>query len=214
MSRMLVRTHLDSQPLYRNGNWLHLFHMLAILCSKSFKLGFSSTWTENFQIYKLDLENFQNNIYFCFIDYNKAFDCVDHNKLWNSLKEMRIPDHLTCLLRSPYATQNVTVRTGHEATEWLKNIEYSLYALLFVLNTGGSMLSWHANCMQCTLLPTYEHISFCRKLEAQFMDLKPLKVHCLQGGRWGHVSIPMTDTSLVFYMALSSCLFVATSPRK
>ena len=56
---------------------------------------------------------FQKNIYFCFIDYAKAFDCVDHNKLWKILKEMGIPDHLTCLLRNLYAGQEATVRTGH-----------------------------------------------------------------------------------------------------
>ena len=56
---------------------------------------------------------FQKNIYFCFIDFAKAFDCVDHNKLWNILKEMCIPDHLTCLLKSLYAGQEATVRTGH-----------------------------------------------------------------------------------------------------
>ena len=56
---------------------------------------------------------FQKNIYFCFIDYAKAFDCVDHNKLWKILQEMRIPDHLTCLLRNLYAGQEATVRTGH-----------------------------------------------------------------------------------------------------
>ena len=55
---------------------------------------------------------FQKNIYFCFIDYAKAFDCVDHNKLWKILQEMRIPGHLTCLLRSLYAGQKATVRTG------------------------------------------------------------------------------------------------------
>ena len=53
---------------------------------------------------------FQKNIYFCFIDYTKTFDCVDHNKLWKILKEMRIPDHLTCLLRNLYANQDATVR--------------------------------------------------------------------------------------------------------
>ena len=58
--------------------------------------------------------DFQKNIYFCFIDYSKAFDCVDHNKLWKILKEMGIPDHLTCLLRNLYAGQEATVRTGHE----------------------------------------------------------------------------------------------------
>ena len=60
---------------------------------------------------------FQRNIYFCFIDYAKAFDCVDHNKLWKILKEMGIPDHLTCLLRNLYADLEATVRTGHGTTD-------------------------------------------------------------------------------------------------
>ena len=60
---------------------------------------------------------FQKSIYFCFIDYAKAFDCVDHNKLWKILKEMGIPDHLTCLLRNLYAGQEATVRTGHGTTD-------------------------------------------------------------------------------------------------
>ena len=58
-------------------------------------------------------QEFQKNIYFCFIEYAKAFDCVYHNKLWKILKEMRIPDHLTCLLRNLYSGQEATVRTGH-----------------------------------------------------------------------------------------------------
>ena len=57
---------------------------------------------------------------FCFIDYAKAFDCADHNKLWKILKEMGIPDHLTCLLRNLYAGQEATVRTGHETTDWFQ----------------------------------------------------------------------------------------------
>ena len=61
---------------------------------------------------------FQKNIYFCFIDYAKAFDCVEHNKLWKILKEMGIPDHLTCLLRNLYTGQEATVRTGHGTTDW------------------------------------------------------------------------------------------------
>ena len=63
---------------------------------------------------------FQKNIYLCFIDYAKAFDCVDHNKLWKILKEMGIPDHLTCLLRNLYAGQEATVRTGHGTTDWFQ----------------------------------------------------------------------------------------------
>ena len=63
---------------------------------------------------------FQKNIYFCFIAYAKAFDSVDHNKLWKILKEMRIPDHLTCSLRNLYAGQEATVRTGHGTTDWFQ----------------------------------------------------------------------------------------------
>ena len=65
-------------------------------------------------------ENSRKNIYFCFIDYAKVFDCVDHNKLWKILQEMGIPDHLTCLLRNLYAGQEATVRTGHGTTDWLQ----------------------------------------------------------------------------------------------
>ena len=63
---------------------------------------------------------FQKNIYFCFIDYAKDFNCVDHNKLWKILKEMGIPDHLTCLFRNLYAGQEATVRTGHGTTDWFQ----------------------------------------------------------------------------------------------
>ena len=62
----------------------------------------------------------QKNIYFCFIDYAKAFDCVNHNKLWKILKEMEIWDHLTCLLRNLYAGQEATVKTGHGTTDWFQ----------------------------------------------------------------------------------------------
>ena len=63
---------------------------------------------------------FQKIIYFCFIDYAKAFDCVDHNKLWKILQDMGIPDHLTCLLRNLYASQEATIRTGHGTTGWFQ----------------------------------------------------------------------------------------------
>ena len=66
------------------------------------------------------VREFQKNIYFCFIDYAKAFDCVDHNKLWKILKEMGLPDHLTCLLRNLYAGQEATVRIGHGTTGWFQ----------------------------------------------------------------------------------------------
>ena len=63
---------------------------------------------------------FQKNIYFCFIAYAKAFDCIDRNKLWKILKELETPDHLTCLLRNLYVAQEVTVRTGHGTTDWFQ----------------------------------------------------------------------------------------------
>ena len=91
---------------------------------------------------------FQKNIYFCFIDYAKAFHCVDHNKLWKILKEMGIPDHLTCLLRNLYAGQEATVRTGHGTTDWfqigkgvhqgciLSPCLFNLYAEYIMRNAG------------------------------------------------------------------------------
>ena len=69
---------------------------------------------------KMKKQEFQKNIYFSFIDYAKAFDCVDHNKLWKILKEMGIPDHLTCLLRNLHAGQEARVRTGHGTTDWFQ----------------------------------------------------------------------------------------------
>ena len=91
---------------------------------------------------------FQKNIYFCFIDYAKAFYCVDHNKLWKILKEMGIPDHLTCLLRNLYAGQEATVRIGHGTTDWfqigkgvhqgciLSPCLFNLYAEYIMRNAG------------------------------------------------------------------------------
>ena len=90
----------------------------------------------------------QKNIYFCFIDYAKAFDCVDHNKLWKILKVMGIPDHLTCVLRKIYAGQEATVRTGHGTTDWfqlgkgvyqsciLSPCLFNLYAEYIMRNAG------------------------------------------------------------------------------
>ena len=68
----------------------------------------------------LQAREFQKNIYFCFIDYAKAFDCMDHNKLWKILQEMGIPDHLTCLLRNLYVGQEATVRTRHGRIDWFQ----------------------------------------------------------------------------------------------
>ena len=91
----------------------------------------------------------QKNIYFYFIDYDKAFDCVDHSKLWKILKEMGIPDHLTCLLRNLYSGQEATVRTGHGTTDWfqigkgvhqgciLSPCLFNLYNFSYILRNTG-----------------------------------------------------------------------------
>ena len=123
---------------------LHSSHNASKLMSKFLKPGFNSMWTMIFKMFILDLEKaeepeiklptftgsskkkkkkkteFHKNIYFCFIDYTKAFDCVDHKKLWKILKEMGIPDHLTCLLRNLYTGQEGRVRTGHGTTDWVQ----------------------------------------------------------------------------------------------
>ena len=80
---------------------------------------------------------FQKNIYFCFIDYAKIFDCVDHNKLWKILKEMRIPDHLICLLRNLYAGQEAAVRTGHGTTDWFQIGKGVLFYAEFIMRNAG-----------------------------------------------------------------------------
>ena len=96
----------------------------------------------------LKKQEFQKNISFCFVDYTKAFDCVDHNKLWKILKAMEIPDYLTCLLRNLYAGQEATVRTGHGTRDWfqigkgvcqgciLSPCLFNLYAEYIMRNAG------------------------------------------------------------------------------
>ena len=86
-----------------------------------FRKGFRKGRGSRDQIANMEkAREFQKNIYFCFNDYAKAFDCVDHNKLWKVLQEMGIPDHLTCLLRNLHADQEATVRTGHGTTDWFQ----------------------------------------------------------------------------------------------
>ena len=90
---------------------------------------------------------FQKNIYFCFIDYAKAFDCVVHNKLWKILKEMGIPDHLTCLLRNLYAGQEAIVRTGHGTTDWFpigKGLHQSCILSPCLFNLHAEYIMWNA----------------------------------------------------------------------
>ena len=105
-------------------------------------------WTANIRWIIEKTWEFQENIYFCFTNYAKAFDCVDHKKLWKILQEMGIPDHLTCLLRNLYAGQEATVRTSHRTTDWfqigkgvrqgciLSSCLFNLYAEYIIRNAG------------------------------------------------------------------------------
>ena len=124
-------------------------------------------WIMNFQMFRLDLEKAEEpeiklltsigsskkqessrkNTYFCFIDYAKAFDYVDHHKQWKILHEMRIPDHLTCLLRNLYAGQEATVRTRHGSTEWFQigKVVYQGFILSPCLfNLYAEYIMWNA----------------------------------------------------------------------
>ena len=141
------------------------FHMLANQCSKSFKVGFSSTGTKNFQMFKLDLENAEEweiklptcnwkskgipekNVLFCFIAYTKAFDCADHKKMWKILKEMGIPDHFACLLSIQVKKQQLALNleqwTGSKLGKACVKIVYRhpVY-LTFMQSTSCQRLGW------------------------------------------------------------------------
>ena len=101
----------------------------------------------------------QKNIYFCFIGYAKAFDSVDHNTLWKILREMGIPDHLTCLLRNLYAGQEAIVRTGHGTTdssksekEYVKAVYCHPAYIIYIQSTSGEMLGWVKDKLESKLL--------------------------------------------------------------
>ena len=173
---------LPSMGSHRDGqDWSHLAAaaaMLAKQCSKFSKSDFNSTWTMNFQMFKLDLEKAEEpeiilptstgsskkresreTSTFFFTDYDKSFDCVDHKKLWKIFKEMGIPDPLTCLLRYLYAGQKATVRSGHGTTDWSKSWkEYvkTVYChpayLTYMQSTSCEMLDWMKHKLESRLL--------------------------------------------------------------
>ena len=157
---------------------LNSFHMLARLCSKSFKLGFSSTWTENFQMYKLYLEKargtrdqianihwiiekareFQKNMYFCFFNYAKASDCVNHNKLWKILKEMRIQTILpvsweTCMqVKKQQLELDMEQRTGSQlGNEHVKAVYCHPAYLTYIQSTSYKMPGWMKHKLESRL---------------------------------------------------------------
>ena len=137
----------------------------------------------NFQMFKLDLEKaeereikfanvcwiiekareLQKNIYFCFIDYAKAFDCVDHNKLWKILKQMEIPEHPTCLLRNLYAGQEAAVRTDMEQKtgsklrkEYVKAVYCHPDYLTYMQTTSWEMLGWMKHKLESDCQEKYQ----------------------------------------------------------
>ena len=134
--------------------WDHLFHLLKLVLEKAeepkIKLPTSAgSWKS---------KRVQKNIYFCFIDYAKVFDCVDHNKLWEILREMGIPDDLAHLLRNLYAGQEATVRTGHGTADWFQiGKEYfkAVYChpayLTYMQNTSWEMLGWRKHKLESRL---------------------------------------------------------------
>ena len=144
----------------------------------------------------LDLKKeseFQKNIDFCFIDYTKTFDCVDHSKLWKILKEMGIPDNLTYLLRNLYADQEVTVRTGHgtqtdskSGKEYIKAVYCHPVYLAFMQSTPCKMLGWMNHKLESRLL---EEISITTYLHTRRASLEAQLVKNL---------LPMLETPVVF----------------
>ena len=135
------------------------------------------------------LREFQKNIYFGFIDHTKAFDCVDHNKLWKILTEIGIPDHLTCLLRNLYAGQEATVRTGHGTVDWFltgKDYIKAVYChpayLTYMQSTSCEMPGWMKHKLESRLLGEISIASdmqmtppYCRKwrkIKNLFMKVK------------------------------------------
>ena len=167
---------------------LHSFHMLSRLFSKSFKLDFSSVWTENFQNVQAGFRKgrgtrdqianicwitekarkFKKNIFcFCFFDYAKAFDYVEHSKLGNILKKMGLPDHITCLLRNVYVGQETIVRNGQGTTDWFqigKEVHHGCILSLCLFNLHAEYIVWNAglddSLQDCQ--ENYPQLQICR----------------------------------------------------
>ena len=126
---------------------------------------------------------FQKNIYFCFIDYVKAFDCVAH-KLWKILQEMGIPDYLTCLLRNLYACQEATVRTGHGTTDWFqigKGVRQGCHPayLTYMQSTSWETLGWKKHKLESRLPGELKHVKY------HVWNKMPVQVRCTILDAWG-----------------------------
>ena len=135
-------------------------------------------------------KEFQKNTCFCFIDYTKVFDCVDHNKLWKILKEMGIPDHLICLLRNLCAGQGATLRIGHGTTDWFtigKGIHKAMYCPLAYLtsmqSTSCEMLSWMNHKLESRLLREVPTTSDMQMIPLQWQKVRGTKDPLDEGER-------------------------------
>ena len=158
--------HSQRKAMPKNVQTMTQKYQTITLISHASKIMLNSTWTMNFQMFKLDLEKaeepeiklpasaessnkqeFQKKhlllLYWLF----QTFDCVDHNRLWKILQEMGIPDHLTCLLRNLHEGQDTTVRTGHETTDWFqigKGIHQGCILSLCLFNLYAEYIMWNA----------------------------------------------------------------------
>ena len=185
---------------------LHSSHTLAKVCSKSSKPNFNSTWTMNLHMFKLYLEKAEEpeiklptsigspikqessrKTPISAFDYVKAFDCVDHNKLWKILKEMGIPDHLTCLLKNLYVDQEATVRTGYEMTDWFqiwKGVHQAVNChhayLTYMQSTWWEMLVWKKHKLESRM--PGEIITSDMQMTPPLWQKKPLDEH--ERGEW------------------------------
>ena len=195
----------------------HPFNFFSSCIHLSFNnvLFFSYHWTRG-QIANLEwiiekAREFHKNIYFCFIDYAKAFDCKDHNKLWKILKEMGIPDHLTCLLRNLYASQETTVRTGHGTTdcsklgkEYIKAVYCHPAYLTYTQST-----SWEAGWSTAGIKVARRSINDFRHaddtiLKAQSKELKSLLMKVKEGSKKVGLKLNIQKTKIMASGPISS----------
>ena len=157
----------------------------------------------------------RKNIYFCFIDYAKAFDCVDHSKLWKIIQEMGIPDHLTCLLRNMYAGQKATVRTGHATTDWFqigKGVRQSCILSPCLFNLYAEYIMWNdrLNEAQAGIKIDRRNINNLRyaddtTLTAESEELKSLLMKVKEESEKVGLKLSIQKTKTMASSPISSC---------